>query len=80
MKVHITSNGGLPELSDITLEDGTPIDNVEEVVVMLSFQEVPRATIEIYLPEVDITCEAEVFVTTLPNGKRYRLEEITDAD
>jgi hypothetical protein len=30
--------------------------------------------------EQDIIVEAECFVTVLPDGKRYRLEEIKDAD
>jgi hypothetical protein len=42
------------------------------------FAEIPRATLEMVMLEADLECEADVFVTVLPNGKRYKLVEVDD--
>ena len=72
MKVRIQSGGKLNDAT-VTLSTGERLPRVRNIAINLTVKEVPRATIEILLMEVDVIAEAEVIVTVLPDGRRYLL-------
>jgi hypothetical protein len=59
--------------------DGQRIPAVLDLSVHIDWdnRELPTATLHVLLPHVDIVAKAN-FVTTLPDGKRYRLVEIEE--
>ena len=79
MKVHIVSKG-TADTTQVMLDSGQELANVTAIRFVIDWNQQPiaKAVIETLLTVVDLECEADVLVTTLPDGKRYRLEEITD--
>lgn len=77
MKVRIVSKG-TADTTQVLLDGGKELPQVAAVRFVVDFnrQPIAVAVIETIMTEVDLECEADVLVTTLPDGKRYRLEEI----
>jgi hypothetical protein len=62
----------------VLLDNGDELSAVTAVRFSADFESVPQATVEMILTEADLECDADVFVTVLPNGKRYKLVEVDD--
>lgn len=78
MKVRIVS-GGTGRTTQILLDDGQELESVAAIHFRLDFNdEIAKATLEMVMLEADLECDADVFVTVLPNGKRYKLVEVDD--
>lgn len=79
VKLRIVSKGTAAS-TRVMLEGGQELPQVTAIRFAVDYdqQQVTETVIETILAEADLECEADVLVTTFPNGKRYRLEEIDD--
>jgi hypothetical protein len=81
MKVRIQTDGTLNG-STVCLSTGEVLPHVTSAMVTVDWNAgaIPRAVLELLLTEVDLIAEADCFVTVMPDGTRYRLVEVNDAD
>ena len=72
-KVKIKSCGN--ETCEVMLDGGSIIPRMTRVTFEQDWKHrgIPHAVIELVMVEADVKCEADIFVTTLPNGKKYML-------
>lgn len=64
----------------VTLPGGEELEMITTIDLAIRMGEIPRAKIEVVLPAVDVECEADIYATVLPDGKRYLLVEVNDAN
>lgn len=60
MKIHINTGDGIPNEMTLTMDDGSPLENVFAVDIKIRPGELILATLEFLLPRVDFDVKATV--------------------